>query len=483
MPAPKTCKSASGNPEGFGQHPSASVRINNFSRSSNFPTVFGRPLSWLVRGLQHHVARWSRVLGCQGATTAMLATSITVLLGFVGLAVEAGNWYLSLRSAATAADLAALAGAAALERGTADYRAVALDTAALNGFSSAEVTVGPPTSGNFTSDKSAVEVVISRPQAISLAKLFISSAPTIRSRAVATAHTDQRVCVLALGGGLSLGGNSTTNAGRCAIAANAMSPKGITVAGNARVRADALVTTGTCTGCTGRDVLTNDNLPPAIITNRPDPITDPFANLQSWTPTPPATCVNLSNQWPKDSETSADTATLPAGQAICGDLTVGPKQTLNLQSGQIYYFNNASLDVRGTINGSNVTLVFTGDPDRIGTIHINAQATGSLSAPANSLIDGHPEAAGLLLYRDVRATNNSNMDVQLNGGATMVLSGGTYFPSSNVVVNGNSALGSNCLAIIGYSLSFSGTADTTVDVSGCNNSQPYPVVRIVRLVE
>lgn len=477
MPAPMTCKSAPGDPERFGHRPSASIRINNFSRNRN--------LSGVVRHLGHRAAGWSRALGCRGATSAMLAASITVLLGCAGLAVEAGNWYLSLRNAATAADLAALAGAAALDRG-ADYRAVALNTAALNGFPNAnEVTVGPPTSGKFTSDSTAVQVVISRAQSISLSRLFVSSAPTIQSRAVAAAHTDEQVCVLALNGGLTLGGNSTTNAGGCVLGSNARSPNGITIAGSARVRADGLITRGNCTGCTSGDVWTDDTrkVRPTIVAGRPDPITDPFANLQNWTPSPPSGCLALNSKWPQSSETSKGNATISPGTSICGDLTVGPQQTLTLQPG-IYYFNNANLNVQGTINGNGVTLVFTGDTSRVGTIQINAQASGSLSGPTGSLITGHPEAAGLLLYRDVRATNNdSNSQVQLNGGANMVLFGGTYFPSSNVVVNGNSAMGSTCLAIVGYSLSFSGTADTTVNVSGCKNFTPYPVLRTVRLVE
>jgi hypothetical protein len=65
----------------------------------------------------------------------------------------------------------------------------------------------------------------------------------------------------------------------------------------------------------------------------------------------------------------------------------------------------------------------------------------------------------------------------------MYLSGGLYFPTSDVVANGHSDMGSTCFSIIGYSLSFSGTADTQVDVTGCKGYTPYATLSIVRLVE
>jgi hypothetical protein len=392
--------------------------------------------------------------------------------------LEAGSWYLSLQNAVTAADLAALAGAAARERGT-DYEAVARDTAARNGFPDAtEVMVNPPASGPFAGDSTAVEVVIARPQTIGLTRLFLNTPPTARSRAVASSHIEEEVCVLALSGGLELGGNSTTNARRCFLGSNTTSPSGIDVVGSARVRTAGLITTGACSGCTNGDVWTDDRrtVRPQIAANRPDAITDPFAGLQRWTPEPPA-CLSP----PIDLKEGS--GTLSPGKAICDSLSIGPQQTLNLDPG-IYYFKNADLDVQGAITGNGVTLVFTGDPDRVGTIRINAQANGSLRGPAASQVPDHPEAAGLVLYRDARATNNGvAKEVQLNGGAKMTLFGGLYFPTSDVVANGKSDLGSTCLSIVGYRLSFSGTADTEVNVSGCKGFTSYATLRITRLVE
>jgi hypothetical protein len=90
---------------------------------------------------------------------------------------------------------------------------------------------------------------------------------------------------------------------------------------------------------------------------------------------------------------TSNKATLSPGAAICSNLTIGTRDHLHLEPG-LYYLKNADLTVQGKITGDGVTLVLTGDADRVGTIRINAQATGALRGPASSLIPGHPEAAG-----------------------------------------------------------------------------------------
>jgi hypothetical protein len=430
--------------------------------------------------------RAARVLGGRqgrrGSVAGVAAVAFTALVGSLALAAEGGTWYLATRNAATAADLAALAGAAAREVGG-PVVATAADTAARNGFPNGGrngVTVrNPPESGDFAGNAAAVEVLITQRQELRLAAMFLNAEPTIRRRAVAISNVDEQVCLLALGGGLELGGNSTTHATRCALAANAAAPGGIRIYGSASVRAAALVTTGTCSGCASGDVWADAarTQRPSVSAGRPRPVADPFADLQGWTPTPPA-CRTTAVTF------TSNKATLSPGAAICSNLTIGTRDHLHLEPG-LYYLKNADLTVQGKITGDGVTLVLTGDADRVGTIRINAQATGALRGPASSLIPGHPEAAGLVAYRDAHATNNgSQKEVQLNGGATMQMFGGMYFPTSDVVVNGNSGIGySSCLGVIGYRLSFSGSSDTDVDVSGCAGFTPYATLRTVRLVE
>lgn len=412
----------------------------------------------------------------RGATSLLVAAVGSVVIGLVAMATEGGTWYVTLRNVSTAADLAAVAGATARDRGSAPIP-IALDTVARNGFRPGSNTTvnayNPPTSGPQAGNASAVEVVVTRTPTLFFSSTFLGKAPVITSRAVALSRADDEVCVLALNG-LELGGNSTTQSKGCVLASNG---GGINIYGSASVRAAGLISTSTCTGCTSGDVWTDSTrtVRPLAVTNRPEPVTDPFLGLRNWTPSPPAcrsTAISGNN-----------VSITPSQGAICSNVSIGPSQTLNLAPG-IYYFNNADLDVRGQINGDGVTLVFTGDPSRVGTIHINAGATGALKGPNGSLIPGHPEAAGLMLYRDWASTNNGPAkDVQLNGGATMTMRGGIYLPTSDVTINGKSDIGSDCLSIVGWNLSFSGTSDTEVGVGGCAGYTPYPTIRTVRLVE
>jgi len=422
----------------------------------------------------------------RGSVASLFAVTGATLVGMVALAAEAGIWQLQWREARGAADLAALSGALAIERGG-DAVAVARDAVARNGFvqggdggrTSVAVAM-PPTAGAFAGRSDAVEVVVSQVQPLGMARLALSAAPVVTGRAVAVSVVDFEACILALGGGLILGGNSTINAQRCALAANAP-VQGINIVGSARVRASDLITTGPCNGCDGPDVWTDDTrlVRPSVVANRTNPVRDPFADLQNWTPTPPAACtpVTFTNR-------VANLTAGPAGTSICSDLTIGTNQTVNLAPG-LYYLNNASLTVRGTLSGSGVTIVMTGNSSTVGTVRINAQSTTTLSGPASSLIPGHAEGRGLIIYRDARASNNGPQnEVQLNGGASMRLTGAVYLPTSDVQVNGNSGTNySSCMAIIGYALNFSGNSDTRVDVSGCTGVTDVPAVRVARLVE
>jgi hypothetical protein len=412
----------------------------------------------------------------RGVTSTLVASVGSVLIGMAAIATEGGTWYVVLRNASTATDLAAFAGASARDRGG-DAVAIALDAAARNGFRPDSATTvaayNPHITGPQVGNIAAVEVVVTRRPTLHLSATLLGTPPVIRSRAVAVSRADDEVCMLALNR-LELGGNSTTQASRCVLAGGS---GGINVYGSASVRAAALASTGTCTGCASGDVWTDDtrSVRPLVIADRQEPISDPFRSLSNWTPSPPpcrTTAISGSN-----------VSITPGQGAICTGVTIGTNDRLNLSPG-IYYFNNADLTVRGQISGEGVTLVFTGDSSRVGTIQINAQATGTLSGPTSSLIPGHPEASGLVIYRDWAATNNGTAkEVQLNGGATMLLRGGVYLPTSDVVVNGKSDLGSDCLSIVANNLSLSGASDTEVGVTGCAGYTPYPTLRTVRLVE
>src|SRR5438270_9837836 len=126
-----------------------------------------------------------------GAAAIILAIALSAIVGFAGLGTETASWYFIKRSMQGAADSAAATAAAELAASssttstqmTSAARSVSSRFGFVNGTGSTTVTVNnPPASGGY--DNSYVEVIISQPQTPLLAAVFMSTGPTITSRAV-----------------------------------------------------------------------------------------------------------------------------------------------------------------------------------------------------------------------------------------------------------------------------------------------------------
>ncbi len=161
---------------------------------------------------------------------------LTVLLGFVGFAVDVGYMFYTKRQLQTAADSAALAGASVLTAGTpslSTITTVANHDAVLNGVTTGSngftVTVTwPYTPASLCSGCSAnnfVEVAVSQTQKTGFMSLFGTNPTTVAARAVAFAQNSPG-CMFTLnqngaapnGGGIFLNGLGLfVNAPTCAI--------------------------------------------------------------------------------------------------------------------------------------------------------------------------------------------------------------------------------------------------------------------------
>lgn len=103
-----------------------------------------------------------------GAIAIMTALSLPVVVGFIGMGVEAGLWFHAKRDLQTAADSAAVAAAYEVARGYPN--AIAVQTggsaAASNGYDGSKndtITVNaPPASGDFNGNNEAVQVIMTR---------------------------------------------------------------------------------------------------------------------------------------------------------------------------------------------------------------------------------------------------------------------------------------------------------------------------------
>src|SRR5437867_2367496 len=117
----------------------------------------------MIEGHTMTRSRSTRLADERGQMIVLLALSFVVLIGFMGLVIDAGRIYLQRRSAQLAADAAAAAVAQEAARDTgSDLTAVATYYVNQNGLAGAQTDVtvnNPPTSGVYTSDDTAYEVV------------------------------------------------------------------------------------------------------------------------------------------------------------------------------------------------------------------------------------------------------------------------------------------------------------------------------------
>jgi hypothetical protein len=398
----------------------------------------------------------------RGATTLAFAAGAIVLFGAVAVAADAGIWYAARRGAQNAADVAAAAAATSLAMsGTAAARASGLDVSARNGFpnlapSSVAVNI-PPGSGANRANPSAVEVIVRQQQSLGAAGFFLSAAPTVQGRSVASLRDAQNVCVLALTGTLSFGGNAVVDAPTCVLASNRRNLAGVETTGNSfDVEAFSLSTVGSCPGCGSSRFQLAQRFSEWQV-----PVENPFAHLDAKAlPVFNAgTCLDPGNR---------PTALAPfetnGRRAYCDDIRVSGNQVLTLNPGT-YYLYNASLSLQGGMvrcpactGDAGVTIVLTGTPGSIGDITINGNAaTENLRAPKTP---ADPDFRGVLLFRDGRAANtgsNGNPPVRINGGADLNLMGGMYFPNAHARFNGTAGT-ALCSVVVGASFEFTGNA-------------------------
>jgi len=426
----------------------------------------------------------------RGATAVVFAIGATVLAGMVGLATEAGGWYLEKRHGQNAADAAAIAGVLALASGqsatTSGSKAATL-TGDNNGLT---ITTGIFSNGSFTANAtpaSAVKAVVTTSRARSFSGLFGTGNVSISESAVATLAATGPVCMLAHGGGLSFGGSSSISAANCTLASNKTGSQSISGASSSHIPASqSLVAAGGCSGCTGLTTVPLTYQPPT-----PDPVAL-------------TTIEGLTLPYPNDAQgTKCNTGSNPSNNPVaynpasshplinCNGLSLTGNFLLYLQPGT-YIFYNSSISLNsGTIEcststtayvpctgsgNSGVTIVMTGSPgSSVGTINIRGNVTVHLTAPATNTYNS--AFNNVLFFTSASATTGNQ--VNLTGDSTSTYGGAMYFPSSAVTFIGNSS-GSvpTCSELVGYSLTFTGNSG--FDISGCSASN-VAKTRTVRL--
>lgn len=413
----------------------------------------------------------------RGATAALVAVSLMMLVGFAGLATEGGLLYLTSRNAQNGADSAAMAAASAYQfRGRTAALGAASEVALRNGFTGAVVN-NPPLAGAMAGNANAFEVVLDRAVPMILSRsLHGKASMPVSARAVSLLVGATPACIVALTGTLTIQNSSTFDARDCAIGSNAPGASVQIPQSNSTVRARAVTAVGTCNGCSNARWSFSEGYQ-----NHAPPLDNPYAPLDTkpYTLASGASCLNTTTL-------NARGPIAPTGttRAYCASVTVSNTSAVVFSPGT-YVFQNASLTI-GSISSfacSGCTFIFRGSSP--GNLSITNTSAVNLSAPATNGDDADYD--GVLFHRATGGAMGSNGSPNLNlqSVSSFNLAGGIYFPGSYIRIgNVSSSSSNNCLALVGGTIEISSLSSFRFDVSNCASyGTAVPATRVARLVE
>jgi Flp pilus assembly protein TadG len=400
----------------------------------------------------------------RGAVAVLTGILLTVLIGIVGLAIDAGVWYQTSRALQNAADAAVIAAA---HDGTDAYASQAKAVTAQYGFvdGSNGITVTALNNQTCPSPSTATDcykVTVAQ----SSAPLFFSaviglSAPALSGAAMASSSATHNYCLLALassGTSPAIDGNgaSKANMNGCSV----MSNTGATCSGH-----DLGATYGDAHG-------TNDGCGVTRHSNAPV-VADPYSSLASNIPVPSPACPSYPQE-PKHGTYSGHknctgtfpttgAVTLPATTIVGGDVQLTGDVIVTSSAGlagSVLVIENGVLDTNGhklsTASGSALTIIFSGtsgsynhyptDNTNLGTLDFMAPTSGTWK--------------GIAIHQDPSLTSGIDFTYAGNN-PTWNITGVAYFPHASLAFKGavnKSAFGASCLLLVADNIKLSGTA-------------------------
>jgi hypothetical protein len=426
----------------------------------------------------------------RGVTLALVAASMSALIGFAGLGAETGLWYAIKRQNQSAADAGAISAAYDiiydLANGvtptSANLTPVASQAAAQNSYTGATPVVTYPYSDAIVA--SGVAVTLQTTEAASLASLFLPSV-AIATKAVARVVVLDSPCILALNqtasDAINLQGSVTVNAPTCSAVADSNSSSAIHIQGSASITTATLVTPGNISYTGGAFTLNSTPLVGSAASFVPDPFatTPSHATLISgMPPTTPACMGTGTNPINYNGTCSVNGPSLPnndlnlsASTLITGTLSIH-NQTVNLAPGT-YWITDGNLDIQSNghltctacTSTAGVTIILTTTNTtngKIGTVSMNSNSSMTLNASSTGTF------AGMLIMQDKASNIGAGVtylssSASFQGGPSGSISGLLYLPHEAVTMQGNP--NSTCALIIADTVIMQG--NPTFTLAGC----------------
>lgn len=429
-------------------------------------SIAGLASGWIAasrpaRAVARLIRRFSR--GEEGSVLVLTALGATVIMGFAGLAVDMGRWQLARRDLQGVADQAAYSAAVAVGKGksaTTEAKAVAASHGVVDGVGGAVVTVNrPPTLGSHAGKSGGIEVIVQRTQTMMLSGVLISSAPTVKARAVALI-ANPGACLMALNPSASksikVTGGGVVNSGECDLYNNSTSADATDVSGGSSLTAKDAYLVGNY-GVSGGSSFTV----PGNLETGATAAADPYASRTM----PTYSGCNQTNL------TVTGTMSLSPG-VYCGGISV--HGTANFASG-VYIIDggNLSMVAGGVINAtSGVTFILT---HHTGTNNGSVSITGGGTVNVTALSTG--PTAGIAFWLD--GPPQGGQTDNFTAGSNQAITGVIYGAQRTVSYAGTSTATSPCLQIVADTIDLAGNATFKHDCTGVGLNEPTNVTALL----
>lgn len=414
-----------------------------------------------------------------GAAAIMVALSMPIVVGGMGLGAEVGYHFLLQRTLQHAADTAAHAGAVRLRAGDspAGVQAAVRYAARQSGFVGADqdiVSHTPPDSGAYKGNASSVEVLLEMAQPRYFSSIFISQPVEIGARAVAeVARSTSRACVLALAAtdprAVTISGSTLVSLENCDVVSNSNAADGFFMQNSAaRLAVGCVRTVGgavTSPGLSMRNCTAVEQTAPVV--------RDPYADVPE--PAVEGTCMSTGQKTATTFEPNFIHSSGVPALRICGGLDIKTHATF---APGLYIIDGGDLDLNANAEVTTEAASVSGDGVTFylaGTSTLNLSGNGSLNLRAPSA----GPYAGILFFGN---RTQKGLIHQVLGNAGSITQGAIYTPSSALRFTGNSTTSNGCTQIIGYTVEFTGNSTLR---SNCevNNVREIETSVMVNLVE
>jgi hypothetical protein len=318
----------------------------------------------------------SRIKRGRSGSMALFATGLLIAaILIIGGVVDFGSLYLERRDVQNAADAAALGAVREIQIAQGDESRLASVADAIVRGNIGNLKKVEVKATSLADNR--LEVIVTAAPRVFFPGVIGMTAGPVSARSIAEV-SGSAVCMIGLDPKvkhtLDMRTSAAITANACAIYSNSSAKDGITIADNAKVKADLI--------CSAGGVKTSKTfaLNPAPVTDCP-PMSDPLADRP-----PPSVGACTAKKLKID---KGVTKTLSPG-VYCDGVEV--KGVAKLMPG-IYVIKNGSLKVKdgGSLTGDNVGLFLTGEKS---LIEFEKESTISLSAPRTGAL------AGLLVYED-----------------------------------------------------------------------------------